>query len=74
MSVTLLVSQLEISWLNVIAPWNMDLMFVTAPVFQFSVGDWSNGVLLLRGWSNAFARLNIEFMDVTALVFHFPMG
>ncbi len=38
MLATLAVFQLPIGWLNTLAPSNMELMSVTAAVFQFPIG------------------------------------
>ena len=54
---TCAVSQLLMSWLNVLALWNMPAMFVTFAVFQSPMG-----------WLKDVALENMAFMSVTELV------
>merc|ERR1711977_607618 len=61
MFVTAVVSQVLMSWLNFMAPWNMPSMAVTAFVSHLDVPGVSS-------WLNATAPLNMFFMFFTAVV------
>ena len=63
MSLTWLVFQVAIGWLNDFALSNIKLMSVTWLVFQVPIG-----------WLNLVAFLNIPLMSVTWLVFHLEMS
>jgi len=61
MLLTFAVLHVLMSWLNALAPENIDCMSVTAAVFQ-----------LPMSWLNALAPENIDDMSVTAAVLQLP--